>query len=274
MNRSYSRGPARADREQNTGDKHLLQTVDRALQVLEQFTAARPEWTLTELSRTLSLHKTVVFRILGSLAARGFLVHDPISKRYHVGSKVMGLSGAFMANIDICRVARPFIKELAEQTRESVILGIRSGDEAVCVDKVDSPESVKLVFHVGERASLHRGPSKLVLAHLPPAEVEAYFKRLAGSTEKFDGETSPAALEAELEQIRRDDYVYSEGEVVAGGAAVAVPVFDYQGNVAAVLTVAGPKARVEPKRNQILVDLRATTKQISGQMGFAGTFKR
>lgn len=269
MNRSYLRGSARLENAKEKEDNRRLQTVDRALQVLEQFTAARPEWTLTELSRALSLHKTVVFRILGSLEGRGFLVHDPLTKRYRLGTKIIELGGAAMANIDIRRVAQPLLHDLAHQTHESVILGVPRGDEVVCVDKVDSPEGVKLVFHVGERTSLHHGPSgKLILAHLPPAQLDEYLFRTA----RHGNDALPlsTALKEELEEIRRDGYAYTEGEVVSGGAAVAAPIYDHRGNIAAVLNVAGPKSRLVEKRARLVEQLKTTAHRISTLMGYHG----
>ncbi len=271
MNRPYLRGSARFESAREKEDKHRLQTVDRALQVLEQFTATRPDWTLTELSRALALHKTVVFRILGSLEARGFLVHDPLTKRYRLGTKILELGGAAMATIDIRRVAQPVLDALARETHETVILAVRRGDEAVCVDKVDSPEGVKLVFHIGERTTLHQGPvGKLFLADLPEAQVGEYLART-----NYRGSGAPASptLTDEIEKIRRDGYAYTEGEVIAGGAALAAPIYDHRGGVVAGLVVAGPRGRLVENRDRLLEQLKAATGKVSALMGYTGAHR-
>ena len=272
MNRSYLRGSARFENTKDSEDKHRLQTVDRALQVLEQFTATRADWTLTELSRALSLHKTVVFRILGSLEARGFLTHDALTKRYRLGTKILELGGAAMATIDIRRVAQPLLDEIARETHETIILAVRRGDEAICVDKVDSPEGVKLVFHIGERTSLHQGPvGKLFLADIAPEQVEEYLSRVA---RRGSGVPVSPTLKDEIEKVRRNGYAYTEGEVIAGGAALAAPIYDQRGSVVAGLVVAGPRNRLVENRDRLLEQLKAITAKVSALMGYTGADRR
>jgi DNA-binding IclR family transcriptional regulator len=112
------------------------------------------------------------------------------------------------------------------------------------------------------------GSSKAFLAFLPDSEVDAYLDRhpLQPLTDKTV--TDPAKLRKELAAIRKRGYATSLGERQAGAASIAAPVFDHDGHVVAVLSVAGPAARFKPESSGNAQELVAAAARISEQLGY------
>lgn len=104
-----------------------LQSVTRALRTLELIGEAE-ELGVTELSRRLGVHKATASRLAATLAERGFVERDRVSERYRLGFGLIGLAGAAMAGLDLPRLARPALEELADRTRETVNLASPAPD--------------------------------------------------------------------------------------------------------------------------------------------------
>ena len=104
-----------------------LQSVNRALRALELIAEER-ELGVTELGRRLGVHKATASRLVATLAERGLVERDPLTEKYRLGFGLIRLAGAAMASLDLVRTGRPILEELADKTRETVNLGVLSGD--------------------------------------------------------------------------------------------------------------------------------------------------
>jgi len=149
-----------------------LRSVNRALRALELIAEAG-ELGVTELGRRLGVHKATASRLAATLARRGLIERDPVSDRYRLGFGLIRLAGAAMAGLDLVSSARPVLEELAEQTRETVTLGVISGDDVVSIDQVTGTRSIVRVSWVGKRTPLHTTSSgKVLLAAMNDAELD------------------------------------------------------------------------------------------------------
>lgn len=224
-----------------------LQTVERALAVLEQFSAREPEWGLTEIADQLGVSKSMAHRLLATLTERGFLIQDPRTRRYRLGLRLLSLGAVVGDHLGIRRVALPHLEELARQVGETVFLTIRDGVYGLVAARVELKPSMSWVLGIGERSLLTLGASnKILLAYMPEAEREAILARLpaAQGTER---------LLLELSKIRAQGWAFSTGEITLHSAAVAVPVLSQDGQVLAGIAIAGPSGRFEPERLPHLV---------------------
>src|SRR3972149_1167197 len=153
-----------------------LRSVNRALRALELIAEAG-ELGVTELGRRLGGHKAPASRLAATLARHGLIERDPVNDRYRLGFGLIRLAGAAMAGPGLVSSARPVLEELAEQTRETVTLGVISGDDVVSIDQVTGTRSIVSVSWVGKRTPLHStSTGKVLLAGLSDAEVD---RRLA-----------------------------------------------------------------------------------------------
>ena len=222
-----------------------LQSVSRALRALELIAEAG-ELGITELGRRLGVHKATASRLIATLAEKGMVERDPVSEKYRLGFGVIRLAGAAMAGLDLVRTSRPILEELAERTRETVNLGVVSGDAVVYIDQVTGTQSIVAVSWVGRRTPVHCASNgKVLLAFMDEAERE---RLLSVPLERATKNTvvDPAKLRVQLAEVRARGYATTMEELEEGLNAVAAPIRRADGQVVAALSVSGPAFRMRP----------------------------
>jgi DNA-binding IclR family transcriptional regulator len=256
--------------KKHTSDS-AIQSVQRAVTILRSFTEAEPTLSVTFLSERLGLHKSTVSRLLSTLGREGFVEQDPETGKYRLGLGLVSLAGFALEQLDIRRVAHPYLGPLAELTQETINLTVRVGAEGVNVERVASPRSIRYVGSVGRRTPLHcTSTGKVLLAFMSPQEREALLPRtLSRFTTKTI--TDHAALEVELKRVRAQGYAVAREEYEEDLAAVAAPIYNHQGRAIATISITGPAYRLEPEKIANLVPLlQETAGKISAQLGYSG----
>jgi DNA-binding IclR family transcriptional regulator len=247
-----------------------LQSVSRALHSLELIADAG-ELGVSELGRLLGVHKATASRLAATLAERGLIERDPDTERYRLGFGLIRLAGAAMAGLDLVRTARPVLEDLADRTRETVNLGVLSGQDVIYLDQATGTRSIVSVSWVGRRTPLHcTAAGKVLMAFAPRADLP----RLLASplTRETDRTiTDLDDLRMQLAQTRVRGYAQTQEELEDGLNAVAAPVRAADGTLAAALSVSGPAFRIRaidlPRVGRITVDAATA---ISRRLGFAG----
>lgn len=219
-----------------------LQSVRRALRALELISES--DCGVTELGRKLGVHKATASRLVATLAERGFVERDPITEKYRLGFGLISLAGAAMGGNDLVRTARPILEDLAERTRETVNLGVISGESVVYIDQVTGTRSIVSVNWVGQRTPLHcTSNGKVLLASMSETERDRLLRdgliRLTPRTI-----VDPDTLRAQLTEIAARGYAQTVEELEEGLNAVAAPVRGMGGDVVAALSVSGPAFRM------------------------------
>jgi DNA-binding IclR family transcriptional regulator len=225
------------------GDTGGPRSVNRALRALEVI-AENGELGVSELGRQLGVHKATASRLAATLAGHGMLERNPLDGRYRLGFGILRLAAAAVADVDLVMLGRPVVEELAESTRETVNLGVRSGDGVVYIDQVNGARSIVSVSWVGRRTPMHCTASgKVLLAWMDDADRDRILSApLERATEKT--EVDPEALRAQLAEVRRRGWGQTVGELEEGLNAVAAPVFRGDGQLLAALSVSGPAFRL------------------------------
>lgn len=245
------------------------QSLHRAIAILDCFGIAQPELGVREIARHLALHPSTVGRMLTTMTSLGILSQDKDSHRYRMGSKVLGWSAVYISNLDLRTDARPYMDELYKATQETISLYLLDGSTRVCIERLESPQTVRMVARVGERMPLYAGASgKTLLAFLQPEKQQEILKglRLARLTDKtiVDMQT----LRDELALIQKRGYAISQGERVEGASSVAAPVFDMNNRVLAAINISGPSTRFTKQKLQSYADLVVhATSRLSAAMG-------
>lgn len=251
--------------------RNTIQSLDRAVDLLELLATSGKEVGVTELARPLGVHKSTVSRVLATLERRGLVEQSAVSGKYRLGYGLVRLARAAGAELELAQAARPVMEELARRTQETVNLAVLQGDRVVNVDQVTTQRQVVSVNWVGKQTPLHcTSNGKALLAFLPAHERR---RILRGPLERLTPRTvvDPAALEQQLERVRHEDWAYTEEELEIGLNAVAAPVRDGNGRVVAAISVAGPAYRVTPERLPELGRLtREAARTVSRRLGFVG----
>ena len=223
-----------------------LQSVNRALRALELIAEAG-QLGVTELGRRLGVHKATASRLVATLAERGMVERDPITEKFRLGFGLIRLAGAAMASMDLVRIARPMLEDLADRTRETVNLGVLSGDAVVYIDQVTGTRSIVAVSWVGRRTPLHcTSNGKVLLANVGEAERDRLLARTTRPARRARPSPTRRRSIAQLEEIRRRGYATTMEELEEGLNAVAAPIRRADGEVVAALSVSGPAFRMRP----------------------------
>lgn len=246
-----------------------VQSVGRALSILELLADGPYELGVTELGRRLGVHKATAYRLVSTLAERGLVERNPATDKYRLGFGMIHLAGAAMARLDMVQQARPILEELAERTRETVNLAVLDGDRVMHIDQIAGTRSVVTVSWVGRRTPYHcTSNGKVLLAFLGEAERE---RLLAAPLEPLTPNTivDPEVLRAQLAEARARGYAHTIEELEEGLNAVAAPVRRADGEVVAAVSVAGPAFRMRPSELPRIARMTVdSARAISGRMGY------
>lgn len=247
-------------------------TASRVATLLSVFLDGRADLGVSQIHRELGWPKSVVHRLLRALEETGFVVSDAHSRRYCLGPKALQLGLVALAQVDVRRLALPYLLALRDRTGETTTLSLRVGRERLYVEQVESLQGVRQIVQVGARAPLYLGASgKAILAFLPPADQAAVLAE-ARAARLLDG--TPLDCErliAELGTVRTCGYAVSLSERLAGAASVAAPVFDHTSTVLGSLSIAGVTARQNRAALEALgPEVRSVAGQLSAALGWRG----
>lgn len=225
--------------------------------------------SLAELARGVSMNKSTVLRLLAPLRDFGLVELDADTERYRVGLKALQWGQACLSGLQLRSIAAPHLHDLMEASRETVHLVIYDHAEVVYVDKVESPNTIRMFSRIGLRMPAYcTAVGKAFLAYLPePAFEEVVARGLAPRTPNTLA--SPEALRQDLERVRVRGYSVDDVENEPEVRCVGAPVFDHSARVVAALSVSGPASRVTPERIEELGRLvKRAAEEISERLGF------
>lgn len=239
--------------------------LDRGLQVLALFTVEDRDWTVKEMSAALGIPLSSTYRIVRTLESEGFLEAADSRGAYRLGLRLLHLGFVVYSKLDVRQIALPVMQRLAKEVGETVVLMIPRRQFAVCVENVEGTSLIRpRSIEVGERRHYNCGAVALaLLAYIPEEHRELILKEPLPRLTEFTL-TSVEKIHARCESIRDTGVSYSKNEVFLGTAAIASPVFDARGEVAAAVALTGVVERI--------IDLEETAKtaaqQISAALGW------
>ncbi|MGH7499872.1 MAG: IclR family transcriptional regulator [Gemmatimonadales bacterium] len=249
----------------------MVQSVDRAIAILELLASSSTELGVTELGRHLSVHKSTAARLIDTLVDHGLVEQNPATGKYLLSFGVVRLAGAVAASQDLVGQSRPLLQELAAQTLETVNLSILEGDQVMSIQQITAPHLVVNVDWVGKRTPLHCSSSgKVFLSHLPPERLEEILSR---PLERRTPRTivDPVQLRRQLARIKEQGFAHTRQELELGLSGVAAPVRDASGQVVAAVSAAGPSFRMPKERVPTLAaQVTETAAGMSRRLGHIG----
>lgn len=221
-------------------------SLHKAIDIIQLLLDRQEFLEFNEISKALDMPRSSAYKYLAVLRERGFLDYETNTKRYSLGLKFMELGSLVKSQIRIDQVALPYMKELAQSMKETVILSYLSSGVAYCLERV-GPES-GLVFSMqhGAHLPLYSGASaKVLLAQLPDSEIDEILKRVKLVPLTPNTITDPAELKRNLREIKNQGYAYSDQETDWGARAVAAPIVSSKLGITAGICVVGPAQRMD-----------------------------
>src|SRR5690242_2617904 len=218
--------------------------------ILGELADARTELGTNEIARRTGINVSTISRILATLVSGGLVEHVTSTGRYRLGMGVIRLANAAGERLDVRSLARPHLEDLAGQLQETITLSVPGGHEAVTLDFVQSPLSVRSVAEVGRISAAHAtAVGKVFLAHggtPPTGSLAAYTERTI---------VDPAVLEVEVARARDRGWAEAAGEREEDLNAIAAPVLSPAGTLVAILGVQGPAVRFRPRAMRSAAEL-------------------
>ncbi len=251
--------------------RYLNQSIIRALHILEAFAESSSSMAIPEIARRVGLHRSTVHRIAVTLENTGWLRKLPGSELYTLGIKVFTLGRIADQGISSCQVVRPLLENLAAKTGETAILSMSDNLGAVCVDKIESSQRLKISSEIGQHFPLHAGATGFaVLLGMPENQVREFLFRgsLASFTPKT--ETDPNKILERYRSLKDAGYVVSTGAVDPGVTGIAAPLFFASENSYGSVGITMPEHRAQGESLKKAIDaVLETAAEMAGKVGFA-----
>ena len=249
-------------------EKGLYQNIGRATMVLTALAANSAEGLrLTDVVNATSLGKATVHRVLSGLVAHGLVDQDKASGRFFLSLKLIGWAMAAGDRFGLARLAAPALARLAKRTEDTIYLSLRSGDEAICIERREGSFPIKtLTLRVGDRRPLGVGAGSLaMLAFLPDEEVEQVIAAQGAEQARFG--IDEMTMRDMIATARRLGYTLNDERLIPGMSAVGVPIRRPNGQPFAALSVAAVSTRLQPpRRDTIVASIKQEAEQIEAEL--------
>ena len=232
------------------------QAIRRAVAVLKAFGPDSGRLTAQQLSQRTGLNRSTVYRLLSALDHEGLVVAGE-DGRYRLGPDMAILGTLALRQIDLRTLALPFMRALAQSSGETVDLEMLHGTHVMIVEEVQGDHLLNASSNLGTLYPAHcTATGKLLLAALPAEVLDAILTReLCACGPRAI--TDPELLRADLHAGLARGYATAYEELEAHLHAVASPIYDHGGRLAAALSISGPAARMPPRRERELARMLA-----------------
>ncbi|MGA8270471.1 MAG: IclR family transcriptional regulator [Candidatus Sulfotelmatobacter sp.] len=246
-----------------------ITALQRGLRLLQLFSESAQGLTAKHVASRSRLPVSTVHRFLANLETAGFL-NCGADGVYHLGIACFAIGQAALGQLDIRQVSLPYLQELNRETRETIHLTVRHGLFAVYVEKLDSPEQLRIHSRIGASVPLYcTGVGKVMLAYMSAEEQEEVLLRLELKHLTANTVGSLQELQAELSRVRKNGYACDLEEHELHIRCVAAPIWDHAGSVNASLSLTAPVVRMAVTRlRQLAPLLQSAGLQISQKLGY------
>lgn len=237
--------------------------------ILDELRVSEHGLSARELATRVDLPKSTAQRLLQSLEEARMTVQDPVSRKYRLGPKTLTLGMAYRERLDLRNAALPHMRALRDLTNETIGLSVAIGSERMFTEEVQSQSELRAHSELGVPYPLWMGaPGRVLLAHLSVTEIDDVLTRAGEQAWRSIGLAGRDALLSRLDAIRRDGHDRASDETIAGVSALAAPVRDASGHIAAALSLSAPSGRMSAaEMDRMLPEVRTTAGKISGALG-------
>lgn len=229
-------------------------TLDRAVAILDAVESGVHRFT--GIMDATGLPRGTTHRLIASLEGHGFLSRYP-GFGYRLGPRLLRLTHEAMRELPLRDVAHPSLERLARVTGESAQLYVRSGDERVCIDAVESRSELRTIVPVGASLPLHAGSAaKVFLAFAP--DPGRHVRKAA----------DPVRFGRDVELVRTRGWASSNGERQQGVGSVSAPILGDRDVLLGVVSISGPSSRMSKANAKRYVPaVREVARRIESALG-------
>lgn len=247
-----------------------VQSVERALLLIDLLAQEKREMSLTEISRKMGWPKSTVHGLLATLRHFQYVDQSPSTGYYQLGVRLFELGNLVARGWNIRAVARPLMQQLNFQLGETVQLATEDNGEVLYLEKLDSSQMMRIVSDIGSRLPMHcSGLGKVLLAYRPEAEARWIISTQGMRPMTMRTITSYSQLQKELVQVRRQGYAMDDREIMDSLRCVAAPIYNDEGKVKYAVSVSGMANNIQGRHLERTIEaVRKAAQDISFAMGY------
>jgi IclR family KDG regulon transcriptional repressor len=228
----------------DSGEKDIINSLNRGLTILELLLEER-FMSVTEIGKRLGINKSSAFRLLNTLKRKGFVDQDPETLKYSLGLRLLIFAQQVNANTDLSAVAKPYLKELNINMRETVHLAVMYDLNVMIIAQETGMELLSIITKIGDIEPFYcSAVGKAILAFLPEDEQNTIIDSLKMEKKTQNTITEKEQLLEELARISTKGYAVDNEEFHPGVRCLGVPIFDHRGRVVASLGISGPVKKI------------------------------
>lgn len=248
----------------------IIQSVDRALRILDLFDEYETELKLTEISERMGLHKSTVHSLLSTLQKHHYIEQNQDNGKYRLGMKLFERGNFVTQSLDLRTVAKEHLLELSKETKNTVHLVILDGKEGIYIDKVESSGVTVLYSRIGRRVPIHSSAvGKVLVAYKDPDELEHILTDYDFTPRTEKTITSKESFLKEIERVREKGYAIDNQENEPGISCIAIPVRNYTGQVVAAISISTTASKLNQEELEKNVNLlKSTAVEVSKKLGY------
>ncbi len=238
-----------------------LKGLTKGLHILRKFAYEKESWGPREVAKSLGISKSSTLRVLQTLLDENFLSADRTEGKYCIGPELWRLSTVLNNKINLTTISEPILRKYVNEINETMYLFTYSKDRLTFDVVIECSHNLRYHLEIGVPYDVQKGAAgKVILANLPPEEVDRIFAR----SEK-DHKINLDELKQKVQTTRATGYSFTVGERVDGIVGFAAPIYDahnvFWGGV--LLTI--PEVRYHPKDHKTYADL---IKRCAGEISF------
>ena len=252
-------------------DRYSIQSVVRAIDVLELLNAIDKEITITELAEYAGSNRNYIFRLLLTLQSRQFVDLNPVTGKYKLGIKTFELGQRALRQQELIKHSRPVLERIKKECNETSGYSVFKSDFTYFVDGVESDQTVRVVNMAGGRFPLHcTAVGKAQIANLGNNELQLWLK--VNKLAKYSSKTilDSEKLKEELYKVSVQGYALENQEFECGVGGVAVPVMNRNNKMIGAIGISVPVCRFHSERleSELIPLVKWAGKELSSKCGF------
>lgn len=263
-------GGIKIDKTERKKKSNHIQSVEKALLILEVLAKEGTEMSLTEIAQKTCWPKSTVYGLISTLRDCHYVEQSADNGCYKLGIRLFELGNQVSRSWSILDAAHPVMMRLCKEIGETVQLGTEDRGEILYLQKFAPNSVVSIMSEVGIRLPMHcSGLGKVLLAQKNQSELKQYVLRKGLPTLTKKTITTFDKLEKELERVREKGYATDNGEITDGLRCIAAPIWDGSGQVKYAISVSGPILNMGEDRFEYIVkEVKQAAEEISYSMGY------
>lgn len=252
-------------------DRNFVESIERGMNVFSFIVNSKKAVGITQISKALNLSLGSVQRVTYTLQKLGYLRKDEEIQKYSIGHNGLVLGLGIVKDLDLKRVAHPYLRELSAEIDETVNLAVLDGIQIVYLDRVKTGQIININLSVGSKLPVYcTSMGKSLLAFLPNDELLEILNKINLKPITPNTITTKARLLRELGKVKKRGFSVNDKELDIGLRSVAAPVRNEHGTVVAAVNIAVPSSRVtfEELRTKFASKVIHLSRVISEALGY------